>query len=175
MKKKLLHKIKTTRQLIPHGGDDRVYTPPALANKIVEYFNPQIKGIVLEPCVGKGAFVRAINKFKHPIRKCEIDKGSDFFDFTEKVSWIITNPPWSLARRFAQHSYEISDNIVFLITVNHFMGLKARRLDMERAGFGIKEIVYVDTPPKPWPQSGFQLAAIHIKRGYKGKITQIKI
>ena len=39
---------------------------------------------------------------------------------------------------------------------------------MREYGFGIKEIYCVDTPKKPWPQLGFQLAAVHTQRGYKG-------
>jgi hypothetical protein len=42
---------------------------------------------------------------------------------------------------------------------------------MEKAGFGIREVLLCATPPLPWPQSGFQLAAIHLSRGYKGQIT----
>jgi DNA modification methylase len=101
----------------------------------------------------------------------EITTGSDFFKFNERVDWIITNPPWSLARRFLQHAYEVADSIVFLITLNHVLNVRARIADMEQAGFGIKEVLLCKTPKKPWPQSGFQLAAIHLSRGYTGQIT----
>ena len=156
------------KALVPKGGNDIVYTPDHLAEAIVKHFSPS--GTVLEPCAGGGAFSRAIKK--HTGRKpfeCEIEKGTDFFKFSHKVDWIVTNPPWSLARKFAQHAYEVADNVVFLITINHFTALKARFRDMEMAGFAIREIALVDTPPKPWPQSGFQLGAIHFQRGYKAK------
>ena len=39
---------------------------------------------------------------------------------------------------------------------------------MREHKFGIKEIYCVDTPKKPWPQLGFQLAAVHTQRGYEG-------
>ena len=39
---------------------------------------------------------------------------------------------------------------------------------MRNAGFGVKEFYCVDTPKKPWPQLGFQLAAVHTQRGYTG-------
>ena len=156
------------KSLVPKGGNDVVYTPQELANRIVQHFKPS--GVVLEPCAGGGAFVRAIRDFtgKKPL-ECEIAMGRDFFDFTMKVNWIITNPPWSLARKFARHAYTVADNVVFLITVNHFTALKARFRDMEEAGFAIREIALVGTPPLPWPQSGFQLGAIHLQRGYKAR------
>ena len=87
------------------------------------------------------------------------------------MEWIVTNPPWSLARRFLQHAYEVADNVVFLIPLNHIVGLRVRIADMERAEFGVKEILLCATPPPPWPPSGFQLAAIHLRRGCRGAIA----
>ena len=60
---------------------------------------------------------------------------------------------------------EISDNIVYLTTINHYT-TKRRIREMREHKFGIKEIYCVDTPKKPWPQLGFQLAAVHTQRGY---------
>jgi DNA modification methylase len=42
---------------------------------------------------------------------------------------------------------------------------------MDRAGFGIKEVLLCPTPGPPWASSGFQLGAVHFQRGYKGQIT----
>ena len=166
--------MPTGKRLVPKGGNDIVYTPQDLADRIVNHFKPS--GIVLEPCAGGRAFVNALKK-KRGIKalECEIAHGSDFFDFHEKVNWIVTNPPWSLARKFARHAYEIADDVIFLITINHFTALKARFRDMEEAGFAIREIALVDTPPSPWPQSGFQLGAIHFQRGYKARTGFTKL
>jgi DNA modification methylase len=87
------------------------------------------------------------------------------------VGWTITNPPWSLARRFLKHAYEVSDNVVFLITLNHVLSLRVRIAEMYEAGFGIKEILLCPTPAPPWAQGGFQLGAVHFQRGYRGEIT----
>jgi DNA modification methylase len=61
--------------------------------------------------------------------------------------------------------------VVFLAPINHILGLRVRLADMEQAGFGIKEVLLCKTPPLPWPQSGFQIAAVHLQRGYLGGIT----
>jgi hypothetical protein len=100
----------------------------------------------------------------------ELTRGQDFFEFHEKVDWIITNPPWSLAWRFALHAYEIADNIIWLINVGHFLGFKARLRDMHKASFGVKEILLCNTPGTEtgWPQSGFQLGALHFQRDWFG-------
>ena len=158
-----------SRSLIPKGGNDKVYTPDDLAIKIVRHFKNQIKGRVLEPCAGGGAFVRAFQHegIKHV--ELELERGLDFFEWHGKTDWIITNPPWSKARDFARHAYTVAHDVVFLITINHFTSLKARFRDMEEAGFMIREVVLINTPPEPWPQSGFQLGAVHIQKGWKGK------
>ena len=41
---------------------------------------------------------------------------------------------------------------------------------MREYGFAIKEFYCVNTPSKPWPQLGFQLAAVHTQRDYTGGI-----
>ena len=64
---------------------------------------------------------------------------------------------------------EIADNIVYLTTINHYT-TKKRIREMRKYDFSVAEIYCVRTPSKPWPQLGFQLAAIHTKRDYGGDI-----
>lgn len=100
---------------------------------------------------------------------CEISMGRDFFDYTERIDWIVTNPPWSKIRDFLNHSYKIADNIVYLITINHVF-TKARLRDMKNNKFGIKEIFCFDTPSN-FPGSGFQCGAVYFKKNYSGPTT----
>lgn len=148
-----------------YKSDDVVMTPIDLAERLVKHFNPQGKG--LEPCCGTGNIL----KFLNGADWCEITKGKDFFEYTKKVDYIFTNPPWSKIRVFLQHSMEIADNIYFLFTINH-LWTKARLRDIKNAGFGVVEICLFDTP-KTFPQSGFQVGMIHIKRGYNQNIINL--
>ena len=109
-------------RLIPTNTkrNDVVMTPEYITKQLVEHFRPE--GIILEPCKGEGAFMKYLPE---DTKWCEITEGKDFFQFNEKVDWIITNPPYSKMRKFIQHSMEVSDNIVFLTTINH-LWLKAR-------------------------------------------------
>ena len=157
-----------SRSLVPHGGNDVVFTPEYLAKNIINNFNPT--GSILDPCKGDGVFLD--NFPKHPDNDwCEILLGRDFltYDFDKKFDWVITNPPWSKIRPFLQKSMILSDNIVFLCLVNAFF-MKARLRDMKEHNFNIKEIMFLDTPNKPWPQTGFQLGAVHIQKNYTGNI-----
>lgn len=144
-------------------SDDVVQTPPDLARRIVEHFRPS--GRILEPCRGEGNFFARMPSAEW----CEISEGRDFFQWDKPVDWIVTNPPWSQIRAFLQHSMKVADNIVFLMTVNH-VWTKARVRDIYTAGFGIKEICLVEMP-ESFPQSGFQLGAIHLQKEWSGDIT----
>lgn len=142
--------------------DDVVMTPEYLTKQIIEYFKPT--GNTLEPCRGSGNFF----KYMPNADWCEIKEGRDFFEYDKKVEWIITNPPYSLLRKFLQKSMEVSDNIVFLCPWNH-LTFTARLRDMRECGFGIKEVTLIHYPDN-FPKMGFALSVIHIQKKYSGDI-----
>ena len=145
---------------------DLVMTPDYLAVEIINHFAPT--GVILDPSRGTGAFYDNFPGDNNVW--CELGEGKDFLTYTDKVDWIITNPPWSKIQQFLLHGMEISDNIVYLTTINHYT-TKRRIREMRQHNFAIKEIYCVPTPKNPWPQLGFQLAAVHTQRGYTGGIT----
>ena len=146
---------------------DIVMTPAETAVNIINHFSPT--GTILDPCRGAGAFY---DNFPDACQKdwCELSEGKDFFDYKDKVDWIITNPPWSKIKEFMIHSMTIANEIVYLISINHY-STKARLRIIKNARFGIKEFYCIKTPPTPWPQSGFQIAAVHTSKGYDGDIS----
>ena len=151
------------RSMVTRSGNDRVYTPDYLAKQIVDRYKPT--GRILEPCCGDGAFL----KYMPTAEWCEIDKGVDFLTHKGHYDWIITNPPYSKYRLFLEHSFNLAENVVFLQFVNAFF-MKARVRLMKEYGFEIKDIWYIDTPPKPWPQTGFQVGCIYwTRKGMEGK------
>jgi hypothetical protein len=144
---------------------DLVMTPDWLAADILNHF--PIKGSFLDPSRGSGAFYNQVNSETKDW--CEISEGRDFMKYKGRADWIVTNPPWSKMRDFLVKGMEVAENVVYLTTINHYT-TKRRMLDIEQMGFGVKEIFCVPTPSKPWPALGFQLAAVHIQKNYKGKI-----
>ena len=142
-------------------------TPVETAVDVINHFGPI--GTILDPCRGTGAFY---DNFSTSCQKdwCELSEGKDFFNYNDKVDWIVTNPPWSKIKPFIVHSMKIANDIVYLISINHY-STKARLRLIHENDFRIKEIYCVKMPPPPWPQSGFQIAAIYISKGYKGDIA----
>jgi hypothetical protein len=144
-----------------YKADVRIMTPPALAKAIVEHFVPT--GLMMEPCRGDGAFFDLMPGAEW----CEIDEGRDFFDYDGRVEWIVTNPPWGAKGNltgFMDKAFKVSDNVVFLMTINHAWTHARLRL-LKLHGFYIAEIATVAPWPASWPSSGLQLGAVHWKRG----------
>lgn len=61
---------------------------------------------------------------------------------------------------------QIAPNIVWLAPLTN-LTTRARLRDLEENGFGIAELVRIDTP-MDWPQSGFQLVAAWLQKGHTG-------
>ena len=147
---------------------DLVMTPDWLALDILNHFD--VSGSYLDPSKGTGAFYDQCDAGTKDW--CELSEGKDFMDYNGQVDWIVTNPPWSKMRDFLVKGMQVSTNVVYLTTINHYT-TKRRMRDIKEMGFGVPEIYCVPTPEKPWPSLGFQLAAVHIQKSYMGdtKIT----
>jgi hypothetical protein len=152
------------KSLMPRGGNDSIQTPVELGSRIVEHYKPA--GVCLEPAMGEGNIYRFLPAGAD---WCEITRGRDFLAHRKHADWVITNPPFSLFRKFLKHSMEISENIVFLCTINHFF-LRARLRDIKESGFNIREIILCDTP-ETFPQSGFQVGVVHLDKSNSMIIT----
>ena len=148
--------------------NDKCYTPFPIAKKIIDLF--PLYGKVLDPFKGGGAFYEQYPDF---IDKdwCEIDDGRDFFDYTEKVDWIVSNPPYSILDEVLEHSFEIADNVVYLVPLSKIF-TSLRRIRGILAYGNIKEIHILSAGKCGFP-FGFPACAIWFQRGYGG-LTLIK-
>ncbi len=140
---------------------DYVETPMWCAKDMVEYFKPS--GKILDPCRGK-------NKVFWNILKCdwnEITEDNDFFENNNHYDWIIGNPPYSIFSIWIKHSYDIADNIVYLLpTFKIFNALSLMRLYRDRGG--IKHIRVYDTGKMiEWSRSR-PIVACWFQKNYKG-------
>ena len=175
--------IKRVLRAIPAGrgglvpatnapAQDLVMTPPELAAAVIGHFAGRMTGMVLDPARGQGAFY---DRFPTHLERdwCEITEGRDFLDWREPVDWVMTNPPWSRLRDFTRHAMRIAPNVVWLAPLTN-LTTKARLRDLDEAGFGIAELVLIDTP-KDWPQSGFQLVAAWLRKGHSGGWSVVRL
>lgn len=149
-------------------------TPAPLAGAIIAHYTDRFDGSILDPARGQGAF---FGQFPRHLDRhwCELTDGRDFLRWAEPVDWIMTNPPWSRLRDFTRHAMTLAQNIVWLAPIVN-LTTKARLRDLDEHGFGVAELLLIDTP-KFWPQSGFQLAAAHLKKGHTGawQVSRLKL
>ncbi len=141
---------------------DKVYTPEPWALDMIAHFKPT--GTILEPCKGKGVF---FDNLPEPKLFCEIDEGIDFFEYSGKVDWIISNPPYSIFDPWLDHSLTVANDIVYLIPVNKVLS-SLKKLRKIYAFGGIAEIRYYGTGRDAGFPFGFPVGAMHFKRGYDG-------
>ena len=140
---------------------DIVYTPKEVAQHMVEHFKP--KGRILDPCKGTGVFTDLLSGADW----CEISDGKDFYDYTEKVDWIISNHPYSIFSDFLRHSFTVAENIVYLIPANKTFNSYKMMKEIADWG-GIVEMNVIAPGSKLKFPIGFCIAAVHFKKGYKG-------
>lgn len=149
-------------------ANDKILTPRPIAKAIIDLF--PLYGTVLDGFRGQGAFY---DQFPETVKKewCEIDDGKDFFDYTNKVDWVVSNPPYSTFDKVLEHSYEIADNIVYLIPLSKLWTSMGRIRKMFEYG-GIREIYILSAGKCGFP-FGFPACAVWLQKGYVGD-TAIK-
>jgi hypothetical protein len=154
-----------------------VYTDPKFAKKIINYFSPQFANtdIFVDPCRGSGAFYKHLPKQKDWY---ELQEGKDYMSSQTKYNWAISNPPWRGKEYapFANHCFEMCDNVVFLVKLFGAIGTHRRLRDAARNNMGLKEVIlctwkdanftYIDGSEKAG--EGFVLSVCHWQRGYSG-------
>lgn len=145
--------------------EDVVYTPDWCARDIVEHFAPS--GVVLDPCRGKGAFHDLLPEGSP---WCEISEGTDFFDWSTPVDWVIGNPPYSLTRPWFRHSYDIADHLVYLVPCRNVFSAYGFLREIHEYG-GFRGIRAYGTGGRLGFPMGNAVAAFHIERQWRGPTT----
>ena len=153
------------RELWPKNAldSDIVYTPVFVSKHIIQWLKPT--GKILDPCKGEGAFY---DYFPNNKDYCEIREGKDFLMYSEKVDWVIGNPPYSIFEDFLRKAFEISDNVSYLVPTNKIF---QRQIIMEMINKfgGIKSmIIYGSGQLIDFP-FGFSVANFHFERNFKGQ------
>ncbi len=155
-------------------ANDKVFTAPAFAKRIIDYFQPT--GTCYDPCRGYGkdksgkdggAFY---NSLPEPRYWSEIEEGRDCLDFHEKIDWTFTNPPFSAKayRSVSEHCFSISTNVVLLIRLDVALGTFARINDYTKHNMGLKEIIVCKYEDAGFASRGFTLTVCHWQKAYHG-------
>ena len=77
-----------------------------------------------EPCRGDGRIQKFLEAQGVFTTYSEIREDRDFFDWDEKVDLIVTNPPFSLAQEFIDHSILRANTVFMLLRINFLGSIK---------------------------------------------------
>lgn len=150
-----------------YNPNDCIMTPVEVSKKIISWLPIEDNDVLYDPFKGDGSFYD--NFPKTNIKKwSEIKEDKDFFDFNEHVDWIISNPPYSKYTEIMKHSYEIADNIVYLIPLNKVVSSWGRVKDMQKYG-GIRKLWIMPAGKCGFP-FGFPACAMWAQKGYSGSV-----
>ncbi len=142
--------------------DDIILTPLDAARDVVNHFKPS--GRILDPCRGNGAF----SDLMPGCDWCEIRQGRDFYAWREQVDWIVSNPPYSVFADFLRHSFEVAENIVYLMPINKIFNSYRVTCDIWKWG-GVPEIYVMAGGSKLGFPMNFLIGAVHFRRNYRGE------
>lgn len=148
------------------GVNDHIMTPPQLASTIINSLPISCDDSLLEPFRGDGAFYNAFPN-NNPKDWCEITDGKDFFDYTQNVDWIITNPPYSIFDEALEHCFELAHEIVLLAPMSKLVS-SMRRVRLINSFGGIKSIIILSASKCGFP-FGFPACVVHISKDYRGE------
>ena len=166
--------MSSTKRGYDRHANDKYFTPRWLADEAAEIVKRYIPTAnlsrslppggrmnILEPAVGSGVIVQALNESLNcdgivaNVEHFDLDPTDgfdtvkqDFFEFS-KTGWdvIITNPPYRLAQEFVEHSLSLVKEggvVMMLLRLNFLGGQKRRHWHWAH----MPESIYV-TPKRP--------------------------
>lgn len=116
--------------------NDIYYTPIQVVKKMIELCDITNDMTVLDPSYGGGIFYNNLPDCKK--EWCEIEKGKDFFDETNRYDLIIGNPPYSLWDKWLEHTMKLTDKFCYIFG---YLNLSILRLNkILKNGYGITKI-----------------------------------
>ena len=149
--------------------NDNIYTPERIVNRVLKQIDIDDGSKVLDGFRGDGAFY---NKYKDTWIKtyCEIDEGKDFFEYTDKVDYMISNPPFSKLNDILNHLFDICEKGFGLILMATAL-TEPRLKRIYNAGFMLTK--YDTFHVKEW--FGFPVIFVMFEKTGKNILTQYEV
>lgn len=120
--------------------NDVFYTPLPVACRLIEMADIKPSDRVLDPSRGMGVFYDNLP----PCVKdwCEITEGHDYFSYNQEVDVVIGNPPFSMWKRWIQHTVSLNpQKICFVMGCVNLTPLRFKMF--EDAGYGLAQLHFV--------------------------------
>lgn len=98
-------------------------TPLSMTHQLLNHESFDTSKYVLEPCCGNNAVTRVLVSRGYEVINFDIREGADFLDFYDYFPYIITNPPFSLAKEFILKCKEVcTKKFALLLPLSYLHG-----------------------------------------------------
>lgn len=154
-----------------NNKNDKCMTPRKVAEQLCYLLPVKMLDSCLDAFAGENAFYNSLPSLN--IDWCEIDRGRDFFEYHKKVDWIISNPPYSILDAVLDHSFEIANNVAYLVPLSKVFSSMGRIRKWQAYG-NIKKIWILSASRCGFP-FGFPAAFVWWERGYNGATEIIEL
>ena len=142
-----LHKIRNG------DSNDELYTPISLSKKLIENIPIKENHSCFDPFYGTGSFFNNFNS-NNENDFSEINLGRDFFRYTKKHDWVISNPPFSQLTKVFEHTLMISELGFAYILPSYSLSCNRLKIASD-SGFYLNKLIHFKNP-KDW-MLGFQM------------------
>ena len=115
------------------NANDIIYTPKPVALTLIEMCDLKEGDKVLDPCYGGGVFYQNLPDYVSK-EWCEIEKGKDFFEYNERVDCIIGNPPFSIWKKWLEHTIKLTDKFAYVMNSNNLTHMRLEMLKQKNYG-----------------------------------------
>lgn len=107
--------------------NDSYETPDWVTEALVPFLPPAMNVWRLWECAaGKGGMAAVLRKAGYTVKASDITTGTDFLKSRARASWIITNPPYTLAQEFIEHALAHVDGGVAMLLRTDYDHAKER-------------------------------------------------
>lgn len=105
-------------------------TPPNVTIALMKFLNLPQGTNVWEPACGEGHMVQALEACGMCVKGTDISHGEDFLEMPlpRDISWIITNPPFSIADKFIERAAKHGTPFAFLLKSQYWHAAKRYKL-----------------------------------------------
>jgi len=108
---------------------DFYQTPLEVTQALINFLKLDKGTYIWEPACGKGMMSNVLRNNGYIVTESDIETGTDFLlQNSTNCSWIITNPPFSLAEEFIRRSYTLNVNFAFLLKSQYWHAVKRNKL-----------------------------------------------
>lgn len=133
--------------------NDELYTPISLSKILIENIPIKENDSCFDPFYGTGSFFNNFN-LNDDNDYTEINLGKDFFRYTKKHDWVISNPPFSQLTKVFEHTLMISKVGFAYILPSYSLSCNRLKIASD-SGFHLNKIIHFKNP-KEW-RLGFQM------------------